>query len=45
MMPFLSLLPLIKLGQISTAEAAMQAVRSTGPKINACEAEGKKDSF
>lgn len=42
MTSFLSLPPLIKLGQIRTAKAAMQAVPSTGPKINACEAEGKK---
>lgn len=41
-MSFLSLLPLIKLGQIRTAEAAIQAVPSTRPKINVCEAEGKK---
>lgn len=30
---FLSLLPLVKLGQTRAAEAAMQAVPSTGPKI------------
>lgn len=41
-MSFVSLLPLIKLGQIMSAEAAIQAVPSTGPKINVCEAEGEK---
>lgn len=39
MTPLLLLL-LMKLGQIRTAEADLQAVCSTGPKINVCEAEG-----
>lgn len=45
MTPFLSLLPLMKLEQIRTVGADMQAVSSTGPKINVCETEGEKKIF